>query len=395
MREVYLDNASTTRVGEKPAQAAAAAMTAVWGNPSSRHDMGLAAENIIKNARAAIAAELGAKDGGIYFTSGGTEANNLAVLGAARAKRKQGLRVITSEVEHASIYDSFSQLEREGFDVVRIRPDRFGVIRAEDVAAAIDDNTILCSFMLVNNETGAVNPIARIASLLHARRPYAVMHCDAVQGFGKLPVRVNALGCDLISVSGHKIHAPMGVGALYCSKRTTLQPLMFGGSQQKELHNGPPDSFRPGTEPVPLIAALGAAVSQLPASQEARLGTIGELNAHLRRRLAEPYLNGDVNASMTINSPDDGMPAILSFATGCIKSETLLNFLSDRGIYVSSGSACSKGKKSRVLEALGLEDTIADSTLRVSFSGENTLADVDDLCTALHEALSMLARFRR
>jgi len=393
MREVYLDNASTTRVGDKPARAAADAMTVCWGNPSSRHSMGVAAESIIKQARAAISAELGAKDGDVYFTSGGTEANNMAILGAARARRKNGLRVITSAVEHASVNDAFTQLEREGFDVVRVKTSPTGVVDLCDVANAIDDQTILCSFMLVNNETGAINPISDISALLHQRRPNAVMHCDAVQGFGKLPVKVSSLGCELITVSGHKIHAPMGVGALYCSRRTTLQPLMFGGSQQRELRTSAPDSYRPGTEPVPLIAAFGEAVRGLPAPAQ-RLVSIRTLNALLRERLASPSLNEEVNAHMTFNSDEACAPTIFSFATGCIKSETMLNYLSAQGIYVSSGSACSKGKKSRVLEALGLADSIADSTLRISFSAENTEEDVELFCEALRNGLKTLVRFK-
>lgn len=381
MEVIYLDNAATTRVSEGCARAAVRVMTEVWGNPSSRHRMGMDAEDILRDARKTVAAELGAREDEIFFTSGGTEANCLAVLGAARGRGRAGSRVIITSVEHASVNESAARLEDEGFEVVRIAP-RDGNINIDDVAAALTDSTVLVSMMLVNNEMGTILPIAEISRLLRRTKSHALLHCDAVQGFGRLPVTVGGLGCDLLTLSGHKIHAPKGVGALYCKKdvQRILRPLLYGGAQQEKL--------RPGTEPLPSITALAQAVKELPRSQSQRIDRLTALNAFARRELSR-------RAEIIINSPENGAPHILSIATGCIKSETLLNFLSSKGICVSSGSACSKGKKSRVLTEFGLPDHIADSTVRVSFSDDSTEDDVLALCGALDEALSTLARFRK
>lgn len=380
---VYLDNAATTQVCEQSAGAAYDAMISKWGNPSSRHALGIEAEDIVENARHIIASELRVRDDEIYFTSGGTEANNLALLGAAMAKKRLGKQIIISSVEHSSVLDTAARLEAEGFEITRISPRSDGNIHIEDIDAAITPQTILLSFMLVNNETGAITDIAAIARLLKRKKSSALLHCDAVQAFGKLPVYADALGCDLISISGHKIHAPKGVGALYCKKGVRILPIHFGGSQQNKL--------RPGTEPVPLIAAMGAAVSALPAQSE-RLTMVQELNAYCRSRLLSDEI-GQL-AKVVINSPDNAAPHIISFATNCIKSETLLNFFSERQIYISSGSACSKGKASHVLVSLGLDAHTADSTIRVSFCDSNTHEDIDKFIFALTDALKTLVRFR-
>ena len=381
MDVIYLDNAATTRVSEGCARAAMHVMTEVWGNPSSRHCMGLDAEDILRDARKTVASELGAREDEIFFTSGGTEANNLAVMGGARGRGRPGSRVIISSVEHPSVDQAAAQLEAEGFEVVRICP-REGNVRVEDVTEALTDNTVLVSMMLVNNELGTVLPIAQISRLLRRNRSRALLHCDAVQAFGRLPVNVSALGCDLLTVSGHKIHAPKGVGALYCRKeiQRNIRAVAHGGSQQ--------DKLRPGTEPLSNIAALAQAVKELPRSQSQRIDHIASLNALARRELSS-------REGIIINSPEDGAPHILSIATGCIKSETLLNFLSSRGICVSSGSACSKGKKSRVLGQFGLSDHVADSTIRISFTDTSSEAEVMALCAALDEAMASLARFRK
>jgi len=378
---IYLDNAATTRVSKGCAEAALRVMTEVWGNPSSRHRMGMDAEDILRDARRTVASEIGAREDEIFFTSGGTEANNLAVLGAARGRGRAGSRVIISSVEHASVNESAAQLEAEGFEVVRIAP-RDGVIQLEDVAAALTENTVLVSMMLVNNEMGTVLPIAEISRLIKRTKSRALLHCDAVQGFGRLAVTVSSLGCDLLTLSGHKIHAPKGIGALYCKKEVqrNVRSLVYGGAQQEKL--------RPGTEPLPNIAALAQAVKELPRNPAQRLEKLSALNAFARSELSK-------RSEIIINSPENGAPHILSIATGCIKSETLLNFHSSKGICVSSGSACSKGKKSRVLTEFGLSDHIADSTVRISFSDDSTEQHVLALCQALDEALATLARFRK
>ncbi len=383
MSGIYLDNAATTRVSEASARAAYDTMISHWGNPSSRHTLGMEAEHLVDDARRAVAAELSAREDEIFFTSGGTESNNLALIGAAHAKKRTGRRIIISSVEHSSVLDTAAQLESEGFEIIRISPREDGNIHIDDVAAALTADTILLSFMLVNNETGAVTNIASIARLLKRTKSAALLHCDAVQAFGKLTVNVNSLGCDLLSLSGHKIHAPKGVGALWRRKGVRILPIHYGGSQQ--------DRLRPGTEPVPLIAALGAAVKSLP-PQDKRCEHISRLNAYCRERLLSDEIQA--LAPVVINSPDDAAPHIISFATGCIKSETLLNYFAERKIYVSSGSACSKGRASHVLVSLGLEPHIADSTIRVSFCDDNTTDDIDAMITALREALSSLIRFR-
>jgi len=383
LRDIYLDNAATTRVSDICAKAAYDAMVSHWGNPSSRHTLGMDAEKLVNNARRAVAAELSAREDEIFFTSGGTEANNMALIGAAHARKRSGNRIIISSVEHSSILDTAAQLESEGFEVIRISPQSDGNIHIEDIAANLTADTILLSFMLVNNETGAVTDIAAVSRLLRRTKSTALLHCDAVQAFGKLAVNVNALGCDLLSISGHKIHAPKGVGALYRRKGVRIVPIHFGGSQQ--------DKLRPGTEPVPLIAALGAAVSSI-SQNSTRLAAAEELNAYCREQLLSEKIQS--LAAVTINSPDNAAAHIISFATGCIKSETLLNFFSERHIYVSSGSACAKGKASHVLLSLGLAPHIADSTIRISFCDDNTREDIDSMINALEEALSTLIRFR-
>jgi len=380
---IYLDNAATTCVSVECAKTAYDAMVSNWGNPSSRHTLGMNAERLVNDVRHAVAAELSARDDEIFFTSGGTESNNLAILGAAYARRRTGKRIITSSVEHSSVLDSAAQLESEGFEVIRISPQSDGSIHIEDIADVLTPDTILLSFMLVNNETGAVTDVAGISRLLRRTKSTALLHCDAVQAFGKLPVNVNTLGCDLLSLSGHKIHAPKGVGALYRRKGVRILPIHFGGSQQGKL--------RPGTEPVPLIASLGTAVRNL-APVGKRTEHVKMLNDYCREKLLSDSITA--LADITINSPENSAPHIISFATGCIKSETLLNFFSERGIYVSSGSACSKGRASHVLVSLGLEPHIADSTIRVSFCDSNSTADIDAMTDALQEALKTLIRFR-
>ena len=384
---VYLDSAATTRVSEASAQAAAGAMRFAWANPSSTHHAGVEASRLVEESRRATAAELGAEPDRVFFTSGGTEANNTAVLGGARAMARRGRRVITSLAEHSSVLDSVKRLEKEGFDCVYLKPDIYGAVSARAVEEALTDDTVLVSLMLVNNETGAVNPVRDIAAAVKRRCPNALFHCDAVQAFGKLRVRPRELGCDALSVSGHKLHAPKGVGALYISKQSASRflPLHYGGEQQQ--------GFRPGTEPVPLIAAFAEAVRELPAAAE-RLERERALNDRLRGMLRSGEYRSLAPESAII-SPEDGSPAILCLATGCLRSETVLNFLSARGIYISSGSACAKGRASHVIKALGLPPHIADSALRVSFCRDSTESEADAFYAALCEALRTLARFRR
>ncbi len=372
---IYFDNSATTAPSASCIRAMNEALTEGWGNPSSLHRLGIRAEQLMNSARSALANELGCTEGEIYFTSGGTEANSLAVLGAARAMKRRGLRVITSETEHHSVAECFSQLEREGFEVIRIRPDSSGRIDPDAVAEAINDSTVLISIMLVNNETGAVFPVSRLRAEVKRKGSPALIHTDAVQAFGKLKLNVRQLGVDLMSVSGHKIHGPKGVGALYKSASCRILPITHGGGQERGLRNG--------TEPLPAIAGLGAAVGEF--NIKAAWQRTAELNAFLRRELCK--LDG-----IFINSPEDALPYILNISVTGYRSETLLHFLEAEDIYVSSGSACAKGESSHVLRSAGLSSARTDSALRLSFSSDNTVEEAKIFIGALGKAQACLRR---
>lgn len=376
---IYLDSAATTRPGQICLDAMGEMMREVYGNPSSLHRFGLEAQLRMEQARKQIAAVLGCESAAITFTSGATESNHLAIRGAAYSYGKRKRRVVTTTVEHASVKGAFDQLESEGYEVIRIAPDAQGVFHAEDIAAAVDDTTCLVSMMLVNNEIGAVLPVQRAFTQIKREYPQVVTHCDAVQGFLKLTVNPTKLNADLLTVSGHKVHACKGVGALYHKKGIRLTPLMKGGEQEGTL--------RPGTESVPLIVGFGAAASDLRDTIAERSAYVSGLRSECIRQLSA--LDG-----IAINSPEDGSPYILSFSVKGLRSETMLHFLSDREIYVSSGSACSKGKQSGVLQQFGVKQDLADSTLRVSFCADNTADEVTALCTALKAAQEQLVHKR-
>jgi cysteine desulfurase len=368
--DAYLDNSATTPVSAQAQLAMQQALQETWGNPSSRHSPGLSAEDMLEGARAAVAQKLAAQPEEITFTSGGTEANNLAVLGGAAAMRRRGSRVVTTAVEHPSVYESAEHLAKLGYDVVYLPVDAHGRISERDLQLAITPGTILVSVMAVNNETGTRQPVETIKRIIHANRSPALLHVDAVQAFGKLPVRPAEIDADLLTISGHKIHGPKGVGALYIRKGVTISPRVFGGSQEGKL--------RPGTEAMPAIAGFGAAADNLP-ELNAALAKASALRSRLAAGLQEL---GDV----IINSPPDALPYIINFSVIGQKSEPMLNFLSERGVYVSSGSACSKGKPSRILAAMKLPPQVLAGALRVSFSHTNTADDVDKLLWALGEA---------
>lgn len=366
-QEIYLDNSATTRVCKAAADKALYMMTECYGNPSSLHSKGFAAEREMAAARESIAERLGAQPGEIYFTSGGTESDNLAVLGAAHARRRSGSRIVTTAIEHPAVLNTMAQLEKEGFEVVYVQPEADGNIPAEKFAAAIDAKTILVSVMAVNNETGAVLPLKEIAGIIKRRRSPALFHTDAVQAFCKQPLSMKKLGVDLISVSGHKVHAPKGVGALAVRSGVRILPHSFGGGQERGL--------RPGTEGVPQICAFGAAARAMPAEREAE-ETVRAVRNHLLERLAEM-------PEVTLNSPENAVPYIVNLSAGRVRAETMLHFLAERGIYVSSGSACGKAKPSHVLAAMGLAKDRIETSLRVSLSAENTREEIDAFADAL------------
>ena len=373
--DIYLDNAATTRVCPAAAEAAMRAMTEVYGNPSSTHRVGREARRLLEDSRKQIAAALGCASGEVFFTSGGTEADNWALLSGSELARRTGRHIISSQTEHDAVRRSLDVLERRGFNVTRLAPDETGAIPVDAVAAALRPDTALVSLMLVNNETGAINDIAAVSRLLRRQKSAALLHTDAVQGFLKTPFSPKRLGADLVSISGHKIHAPKGVGALYIRQGLRLPPLLSGGSQENGL--------RPGTEPLPAIAAFGAAAAEasaqmaeyLPRMQQLRQYCADTLRAHLPGVVLIP----------------GGAGHILSFSLPGYRSEVLMNFLEARGISVSKSSACKKGGRSHVLEAMGLPAAVIDGALRVGLSRFTTQKELDTLCLALSEAAASLA----
>ena len=375
---VYFDNSATTRVCAEAIEAMVHAMDENFGNPSSTHALGRAARAMLDKARHSVADAVGARPDEIFFTSGGTEADNWAVLNSAELMRHKGKHIITTAVEHDAILKTAERLRSRGYDITYLIPDPVtGRVSAADVENALRDDTVLVSIMLVNNETGAVNPVKEISDMLKKHNSGAIFHTDAVQAFCKIPVSPKILGADLITLSSHKIHGPKGAGALYIRKGLRLPPLLTGGGQENGL--------RSGTEAMPGICAMAAAAKEATADFAALDTQVKQINTYLRERLC--LLDG-----VCINTEPDGfLPHIPSIAVPGLRSEILLRFLSERGIYVSAGSACSaKHADNRVLSAFGLPDKIADSTLRLSFSADNTTAECDAFVKALSDAMQTL-----
>ena len=371
---IYLDNAATTCVCPEAADAALDAMRVNYGNPSSTHAMGRAAKKIMDAARAKVALALGCAPEELFFTSGGTEADNWAVIRGAEYNARHGRHIVSSAVEHAAVLRSLDYLERRGFSVTRLAPGPDGGIAKEAVLAALRPDTCLVSLMLVQNETGAVTDVAGIAAAVHAQCPAALVHTDAVQGFLKVPFSAKTLGADLISVSGHKIHAPKGIGALYIRKGLSLPPYILGGGQERER--------RAGTEPLPLIAAFGAAAETAQREFPAYTARIAALRAHAVERLTAE------NEGLLVLG--GGAPQILSLSLPGWRSEVLMNCLEAEEIYVSKSSACKKGGRSYVLEAMDLPAAVIDGALRVSFSRFTTAEETDAFCDALTAARKRL-----
>lgn len=373
--EHYLDNSATTRVYPQVAQKVYEILTEKYGNPSSLHTKGMEAEDELEKARSIIAKSLNTQSNEIYFTSGGTEANNLAVIGAVKALKRRGNKIVATAFEHSSVHETLQNLEAEGFEVVYIKPDESGQLNPADFEKAIDDKTILVTVMAVNNELGTIAPLKEISKIVKAKNSNAFFHSDCVQAYCKIPLKMSALGLDLATITAHKIHGPKGVGALYIKKGVRILPNTFGGEQEKKI--------RPGTEPLPLIAGFGEACKMV--NIEKNYEKIQELNAYAKEKLLS--IDG-----VTLNSPENALPYILNISANGVRSETMLHFLEEREIYVSSGSACAKGKPSHVLQAIGLNKKSADSALRISFSSENTKEDIDALAEAVTLGLKMLVK---
>ena len=373
--QAYLDNSATTPLCETAKQWMRRAMEDSWGNPSSLHEVGLRAQTLLDESRAAVAKALHCHEKDLLFTSGGTEANNLALFGAAQAQQKNGRRILVSAVEHPSVMKAAEQLSRAGFDVQQIPVNRFGVVAVKDVEALLDDNTILVSVMAVNNELGSIEPVQEIAALLKQKRSRALFHIDAVQAFGKLPLFPGKLGCDLLTVSAHKIHGPKGAGALWIRPGVTIRPQLFGGEQQNGL--------RPGTEPMVALAGFGGAATRIaPEEHLPRVTALRDSFVSALRELPD----------VVVNSADDALPYIVNLALPHHPAEVVLNFLSDRGVFVSSGSACAKGHRSPVLTAAGLDPALVSSSLRVSLSAETTEAELQSCLDGIKAALETIRR---
>lgn len=373
----YLDNSATTKPCEECVNAVWHMLTDNYGNPSSLHKLGIDAMKEIILARSSVAEALGADREEIVFTSGATEANNTALFGAVKAKRRLGNRIVTTAIEHESVLQTAQELEKQGFEVIYLKPDKNGNISEKQLFEAVNDKTILVSMMYINNEVGTIMPVASISKAVKKANAPALIHIDCVQAFGKVSVNPKKLGADLISITAHKIHGPKGIGALYINKSSHLTAqnfaLVFGGEQEKKI--------RPGTECSPLIAGFGAAVRALPDIKE-QGEKIKKLNEYARRRLGE--IDGVV-----FNNDESASPYIISlYVPTFMRSQTVLQELSaNYGVYVSNGSACAKGKKSHVLTAMGLSDEIIDKSIRISFSRNSTEEEVDELCDALEDLI--------
>ena len=373
--EHYLDNSATTRVCPEAAQAAMEAMLETYGNPSSTYTKGREAKKLVDRARRQVSAALGCEPAELVFTSCGSESDNWALLSGAEAMCRKGKHIITSLVEHDAIRKSAEELERRGYEVTYLKPDRTGVIEPDALREALRPDTILVSLMLVNNETGAVTDLAAMSRVLKEEKSQALLHTDAVQGFMKLYFTPKCLGCDLVSISGHKVHAPKGIGALYIRKGLRLKPLIVGGAQE--------EGRRAGTEAVPQIAAFGEACRIAKDGLHNSISHMASLKDMAARELSE--------AIPGLCMLETAAPHILSFSLPGYRSEVLMNFLEAREIYVSRSSACKKGARSHVLEAIGMDARKIDGALRIGFSRYNTEEDVEALCTALVEASRTLA----
>jgi cysteine desulfurase len=380
-REIYLDNAATTKALPEVTQAVVEALEKNYANPSSLHRFGLKSEKILKKSRKIVADYLGVKAKEIVFTSGGTESNNLAISGIIEAYRNRGKHLITSPIEHSSVAELFKALEKEGWQVDRVKVDQQGHVELDHLESLITEETILVSIMQVNNELGTIQPVKEIAEIIKKNNPLSFFHVDGVQAFGKIYSNLNQWPVDLYSISGHKIHGPKGIGALYIKEGINLKPLIYGGGQERNL--------RSGTENIPAVAGFAEAVKKMPqlsAKKNADTDLIDKRDYLIKKmKMIE---------EVVINSPTAGAPHIINFSLPGIKGETMLHALESQGIYISTGSACSSKKKgSRIINACGLSQERSESALRVSLNREITEADLDYFIKTLKEQIDFLKLF--
>ncbi len=391
---IYLDNSATTRAFDEVTEYVAHVMKDVYGNPSSMHMAGVDAEGEVKKAREIIANILKVDPKEIFFTSGGTESDNLALIGCAEANKRSGMHLITTKIEHPAVLETMKHLEEAGYNVTYLDVEKDGRIRAKTLKEALSKETILVSIMHVNNEIGALNDIEKLASVVKEYNPSILFHTDAVQSFGKIPLFPKRSKIDLVSVSAHKIHGPKGIGFLYVNERVKIRPVIFGGGQQKGM--------RSGTENVPGIAGLGLATKLIYDGLEAKTDRLYDLKEYFIGKLTEL-------PDVTINGiPEDGSgdmkeavrqtaPHIISASFEGVRAEVLLHTLESRDIYVSSGSACASNKPatSATLLAIGLDRKLLDSTIRFSMSVETTKEELDNTLEVLSEELPNLRKYSR
>ena len=378
--EVYLDNSATTMPYKAVVEKMADIMNNTYANPSSLHSLGKKAEDALNDARKIVASSLKCTEKEITFTSGGTESDNLAIIGAAMTYRKNGNKLITQVTEHMAVLEAFKYLEEQGFEVYYAPVDENGMVDVQDIIDHIDDKTILVSVMHVNNETGTIMPIDKIAAAINHDK--CLLHVDAVQSYGKLPIDAKKIGADMISISSHKIHGPNGVGALYVRSGVRLAPVIHGGKQESGL--------RSGTENLAGICAFAKAVEMKLETVDNSREHIASLKQSLVNQLTENIDN------VIINSPDDGIYSILNVSFPGLKSEVLLHILESRGIYISTGSACnSKKKLNYVLTAMGIKDKVIDGAIRFSFSEFNTQEEIDYVAGVLKKEVPMLRKIMR
>lgn len=384
--ECYLDNSATTRCTKSVAQVMTEVMCGAYGNPSSLHHKGVEAERYVREARETIAKTLKCTPKEIFFTSGGTESDNLAIRGAAYANARQGRHLITTSVEHPAVLNTMQYLEQQGYEVTYLPVDEYGRVRLSDIEAAIRPDTILVSIMHTNNEIGALEPIAEAGELIKRVNPNTLFHVDAVQGYGKSRIYVKRMKIDMLSVSAHKIHGPKGIGFLYVGDRVKIRPIVFGGGQERGL--------RSGTENVPAIAGMAQAAEEIYQNLDEDVERMYGLRARLEdgiRRLENVRFN-------TLPGRESA-PHVLSVSFAGVRSEVLLHALEDKGIYVSAGSACASNHPetsgSATLRAIGLEKELLNSTIRFSLSAFTTEEEIDDTVQALGELVPMLRRYTR
>lgn len=382
--QAYLDNSATTVCEPGVVEKVVQMMSVVFGNPSAMHNKGVEAENYVKEAKEMIAKTLKVQEKEIIFTSGGTESNNLAIMGCAAANHRMGKHLITTKIEHPSVGNVMKHMEEEGFEVTYLPVDKNGIVKLHKLREALRPDTMLVSVMHVNNEIGAVQPIEEISKIVKANNPATLFHVDAIQGYGKYRIYPKKMGVDLLSVSGHKIHGPKGVGFLYCDSKVKIKPIIFGGGQQKDL--------RSGTENVPGIVGLAEAAREIYTDFEAKIDRLYEVKAYFVEKLAELD-----NVKINGLTGKDSAPHVVSVSFPGVRSEVLLHSLEDREVYASAGSACASNKPavSATLKAIDAPKEHLGSTLRFSFSVHTTKEEIDYCIEVLKGLLPMLRRYAR